>query len=477
MDWRNALFIKYNLGSTGKKIILDQTGILASSDFQNFLKEKGIVSVYAAKLSQLLSQISDPSVRVILTSVSDIPAYLQHKADLYHFGYEDLPFPAEPCLLQSLSAHQTVSLCNYLSVSQPHTVIAKHNLPDLLKNAEKHQQEKEINILKNQIDHLLSQKADYSTVIEMGMLWGKLMYALYKIRQENPKEIQIAMDQYVLDYILSDKLKNIWYLGPGEVKSVDRIIRWLQYQNMEKFAIVCFDAMGVAEWEVLKNHLVPHDFHFHEKFIYALIPTTTAISRAALFSGENEMVYHAKSVNESKEFRKKFPGYEHRHFREKDLISPDKLLGITAVTMIFSFFDELAHAACFPPGSDTKHIYFDTVKNWMDRLAVEDIFHLLLQQGFRVFACSDHGSVVADGNGKNIERWMQDRFARRGCMAEESILLEFYDYPQYQIPFVKGKTVLLPEKRTMFHHAGKIAIAHGGVTVDELIVPFAEITI
>ncbi|MDM8523969.1 PglZ domain-containing protein [Desulfococcaceae bacterium HSG8] len=475
MDWRNALLIKYNLGSQAKKIIADETGILSSPDFKTFLFQKGIASGHASTLRQLLSQLNDDS-RLIISSFSDIPSYLHRRADIYLFKYDDLPFNIGPNLFSQLKLHEIITLCNYLSACDPHQLVTQYNLRELLNLAQNRNQQNEIEILTKQIDLILSKNADYNKIIEIGTLWGKLIYTSYRLKQERPEKTEKIIDQYVLDYVLSGELRNIWYSGPGDIKSVDRIIPYLKNKNIEKFALICFDGLGVAEWQLLKEHLKPNRFDYHEKYIYALIPTTTIISRSALFSGSCDRVYQAKSVNEIKEFRKNFPDHDHKHFRRKDPVSSDGLLGITAVTMLFNFFDELSHSTRFPPDIDSKALYFDSVTNYLSNMKLGDTLNLLLNEGYRLFICSDHGSAVATGNGKNIDKWLHDKFARRGCIVDESSLLEFYDYPQYKVPFVKGKVVVFPENRTMFDTAGKLAITHGGITVDELILPFAEIT-
>ncbi|MDM8557185.1 hypothetical protein QUF75_20895, partial [Desulfococcaceae bacterium HSG7] len=176
MDWRNAIFIKFNLGSPAKKIIIDNTGILTAPDFKAFLKQKGIVSSQPSNLNQILSQVNDDAVRLILYTRSDIPSYLHRKADIYHFKYSDLPFNIDPNLFAQLEFHEIIALCNYLSACNPHQVVTKNNLSELLSSAQNHNRIDEIKLLTNQIDLILSKKADYNKIIEIGAMWGKLIY-------------------------------------------------------------------------------------------------------------------------------------------------------------------------------------------------------------------------------------------------------------------------------------------------------------
>jgi hypothetical protein len=45
-----------------------------------------------------------------------------------------------------------------------------------------------------------------------------------------------------------------------------------------------------------------------------------------------------------------------------------------------------------------------------------------------------------------------------------------------KIPFVENKTIVLPEGRTMFSNLNSIEITHGGITVEEIVVPFIEVS-
>jgi hypothetical protein len=46
---------------------------------------------------------------------------------------------------------------------------------------------------------------------------------------------------------------------------------------------------------------------------------------------------------------------------------------------------------------------------------------------------------------------------------------------QINIPFENDKKVVLPEGRTMFTYKDKIEVNHGGITLEEMIVPFIKL--
>ena len=78
--------------------------------------------------------------------------------------------------------------------------------------------------------------------------------------------------------------------------------------------------------------------------------------------------------------------------------------------------------------------------------------------------------------GFGIEKHMIDEATKRAILVEDSVLLEQYqEYIHYQIPIVKNKTAIIAEDRGLYAYNGRREISHGGVTVEELIVPFVEV--
>jgi len=95
--------------------------------------------------------------------------------------------------------------------------------------------------------------------------------------------------------------------------------------------------------------------------------------------------------------------------------------------------------------------------------------------GYSIFFCSDHGSVVARGNGQKIDKYLIEQSCKRATLISKSKLANSYDANQYKIPFITDKIALLAKDRTMFASKKETKISHGGITLDELIVPFVEI--
>jgi len=98
----------------------------------------------------------------------------------------------------------------------------------------------------------------------------------------------------------------------------------------------------------------------------------------------------------------------------------------------------------------------------------------LLKNDFAVYICSDHGSVIATGNGQKLDKYLVDSFAKRAIIIplESTDLIE---QTKIKIPFIENRLIALPEGRSMFANKNQIEINHGGITVEEMVVPFIKI--
>ena len=480
MTWENAINIKLNLEDISRQVITDNTGILFSEEFKNFLQAKNISFKQAINNAELFSFGEETETKILFTSLKEIPHFLSAKADIKNFTLAELPLNADVKALEQCSISELISLLNYLNATNLLQPITQSNVQQFLQNAKQNHNKISITKLKEEIELLLQKEIHYENILQLGLCLGKLQFAICKSGSADElKELvsfQQRIDQYSFNYILSGNLKNIFYESVSSIKSVDRIIPYLKTKTQKKIALICFDCMGISEWELLKEYLLPLQASYKEQQTFALIPSITAISRNSIYFGNNTTAFELKAINEGKELQQRFPDSTCKLFREKDSITTDTVLGIDVVSVIYNFFDDLSHSAQFPPQVESKSLYFDSVKNYLANSNVLEQLSTLLDEEYKLFFCSDHGSVVAKGNGKKIEKFWQEKFAKRACLIEETTTDEFMNFPQMKIPFVENKTLVLPEGRTMFSNLNSIEITHGGITVDEIVVSFIEVS-
>ena len=478
MFWQDAIYTALSLDDGEPKVISDHTGVLLQDNFCNYLQEHGISFKLCHTVADMLplSRIAEP--QIILTTVEKVPTFICNDRECKSFHYKDLPINGNAYkAFRQYTTEQVIQLLEVVYHTDRHTPVNQHDVDALLAKANRFQSEKQFSVLLDQLNQLTTQEPGIKNLAEASFLIGQLNYLSYANGKAIAHEVYEKIDQWSKPFFLQNAMEQVFYASTSKRPlSVDRIIPYLKAKKHEKVALLCLDCMGFTEWNLLKEHLGIDEVEVEVKPIFAMLPSVTSISRMAIYEGKRE-VYNIRVPGRSAEAKALVSNFEPQHttyLTESDTISADKLLGYDVVSILYNFFDELAHAVKFPPGVEDKTPYLNAAKEYLKNSSIKQDIQVLKKIGYSIYLCSDHGSIVAKGNGKRIEKYLIDGFAKRAVIiqADNSELL---DMEQINIPFESDKKVVLPQGRTMFTHKDKIEVNHGGITLEEMIVPFIKL--
>lgn len=472
--WQELILNRLNINSYNATIVIDHIGLLRSESFRSYLTDKQIKFFVAENIQEILKAVKSFQLIIVGTQIN-IPSFFEKKVNIAHFDYKKLPIEIEPGLLSHLTLEQLTFLISYLNSSETFKLVHKTNFKQILKRAEEYFISNRLKQVEQEINNQVESIGDYRSLLDIGKLLGEYVWLCSQIDKSPNFELIDEIDRTTEKLILNGYVRDAFYESVSSFKTVDKIIQYIKRKKIAKFALICFDAMGSAEWNLFKHYLSGSDFCFNEKFVFALVPTITRISRAAIFYGDSEIVYDLKTINEDKAFIGHFPDSTVRSFREGELKDKNQLLGINVVKIIYNVFDDIAHKTMLPPGEKVKNLYFKNVSNYLLRSTIKQELQLLKNEGFKLYFCSDHGSIVATGNGKKIDKYLIESSSKRATLIKKSELAKFYDINQYKLPFKPDKVVLLARGRSSFSPKNTTEITHGGITLDELIVPFVEV--
>ena len=476
MSWQSIVYNRLNIRKNQGKIILDKTGVLLHESFLEYLKAKEINFVILNSLPDILVKTASKNFGIVLSSYQELPANLSKKIDVTLYDYNLLPVDIDYSLVQSLDIYNLIALLGFHNDTGRSKLITKSNIQQELEESINHQNRKACANLKDKICELTENTINhYDEILEIGSLWGEYVYLCHKIKTSPDEMILKTIDDKTGNAILGGCLRHSFYESSNNLKTVDKIRSYINNQNKSKIALICFDGMGVAEWKLLEKYLSPLELNFSEKYMFALIPTITSISRSAIYYGTYESVYSLSSINEEKQFNDYFKARFCRFYREGEIKNKDSLLGVDIVSVIYNFFDDLAHDTKLPPEEQTKDIFFKNVLSYLEKSPIKNELLLLKKLNYSIYFCSDHGCVVAKGNGRKIDKYLIEQSCKRATLMSKSKLANSYDANQYEIPFITDKIALLAKDRTIFASKKETKISHGGITLDELIVPFVEI--
>lgn len=478
MLWQDAIHTALSLDNGQPKVISDHTGVLLHNSFTSYLQTHGISFQLCHTVADMLPLSNQSEPQIILTTVENVPTFICNDRECKSFQYKDLPINGDGYkALKQYSAEQVIQLLEVVYLTDRHTPVNQSNIDTLLAKANRLQAEKQFDALLEQLNQLTIGEPSINALTEASAVLGQLNYLSYANGTAIEQEVYDKVDKWSKPFFVQNGMEQVFFAStPKRPVSVDKIIPHLKANKHEKVALLCLDCMGFTEWNLLKVHLQLDEAELDEKAVFALLPSVTSISRMAIYEGKRE-VYNHKAPGrpaEAKALANNFAPQHTTYLTESDTITADKLLGYDVVSILYNFFDELAHAVQFPPGVEDKTPYLNAAKDYLQKSSIKQDIQLLKEEGYAIYLCSDHGSIVAKGNGKRIEKYLIDGFAKRAVIiqADNSELL---DMEQINIPFESDKKVVLPEGRTMFTYKDKIEVNHGGITIEEMIVPFIKL--
>lgn len=259
-------------------------------------------------------------------------------------------------------------------------------------------------------------------------------------------------------------------------------------------ALIVMDGLALDQWLVIERRLrdLRPDVAIDAASCFAWLPTTTGVSRQAIFAGDQPRAFAKTLGSTSPE-----PGAWRRfwlnegvppqqiHY-EKGLGHPGSCTslidgpiadGAEIVGLVVDTVDELLHGETFG-----KRSLVGRIEHWLDLGEWDRLVGALLDASYQIIVTADHGNVDAAGMGRPSE----------GSSAEErSERVRIYDgeaLRQRSLATIPGSRIIQPGGLPdackplfaafgrAFIPLGRRAVVHGGTSIEEVIVPFIRIS-
>lgn len=280
---------------------------------------------------------------------------------------------------------------------------------------------------------------------------------------------------------------------PVMVHHVPRALAQERDDTGSKVALVVVDGLALDQWVTLRAALADggNACRFVDGAVFAWVPTLTSISRQAIFAGRAPLYFPSSILTTDKEpqlwaqfwadhgLGPAGVGYARSLGEHSSLEVVSNLVsrpGVKAAGLVIDKVDRIMHG--MELGSRGMH---GQVRQWVEEGFPAKLFSLLLGAGFRVFLTSDHGNVEATGCGRPSEGVLADV---RGERARVYATPELRQITASRFPFAMswpgaglpvGVHALLAPTGSAFVPEGQRVVAHGGLSIEEVIVPFVEV--
>ena len=279
------------------------------------------------------------------------------------------------------------------------------------------------------------------------------------------------------DWILSYFGKLSTALNRHSPVVISRAMEFM-HDRSEKFAIIVMDGMSMFDWRILSAEF--SGLRYTKSDMFAMIPTTTSVSRQCLLSNKypSQLLNPWSQSKEKTEFYDcaKKMGYQEHQIGYERGYDADFNSFVQCAAVIINEIDDTVH------GQGQGRIgMFNDITVMAKQAKLKAIVKRLLKKGFDVFVTADHGNTHCTGVGKLMSTGLEVETKSRRMLVlkdfadKEALLAKFplIEYPKYYLS--KEYDYLICDKGYSFDAKGEDVMSHGGISIDEVIVPFIEL--
>jgi hypothetical protein len=331
---------------------------------------------------------------------------------------------------------------------------------------------------------------------QMQRIWSENTHSLRPAHGQRYLELRQHLNKDFMTWVSTNYqgLYNYPAVNPVMVHHIPQFLaNRLAQKDADKVAFILIDGLAIDQWNILKDSLAPAFLKatIRENALMAWVPTITPVSRQAAFSGKIP-VYFTETV-----MRTDRDEYGWRQFWSDrgmqldqvafaavrgdagDLDKIDLVLDSSVEAFGCTVFkvDEIMHGVQVGAAGMAAQ-----VRTWSADGFLCALIQRLLKDNFTIVVSADHGNVEAVGIGAPKEGALSETKGER-CRIFSDMKLRSAVQSGYPSAMAwdhqglpKDFHCLLAPSAKAFVTKDQTVICHGGVSIDEVIVPFVEIS-
>jgi len=342
-------------------------------------------------------------------------------------------------------------------------------------------------------------EARYSDWTAFALKWAELSSLVHcgnsTEYQTRLREIGDALNSTFAGWLVDhySSLINLPPTNPAMLHHVPRrLARDIEDSGSSRAALIVVDGLALDQWVTIRQLLQKQDANLvmRESATFAWIPTLTSVSRQSIFSGKPPL-YFPSSINSTNSEEKLWKQFWEGHGLSRLDVAYQRGLGdgdaagvldsaihpgkTKVVGLVVDKVDKIMHGMQL--GSAGMH---NQIKQWCHAGFLSAMVGQLLDYGYEVWLTADHGNIQCDGKGRPSEGVIAETRGER---------VRVYPTPELRaqvagaFPFAhEWQPVGLPADyfplvaggRDAFVNPGDAIVGHGGVAIEEVIVPLVK---
>jgi len=312
---------------------------------------------------------------------------------------------------------------------------------------------------------------------------------------ERFRDLQIQVDDRFMDWTRKRYagLVNLPPVDPVRVHHIPRFLaRQLEDKRHSRIALLVLDGLALDQWLVVREALATRQnkLRFEERMVFAWIPSLTSVSRQSIFAGKFPFFF-PKSIWRTDEEPRLWAQFWTEQGLTRDEVVYAKESGdgklesvsealshskVKVAGLVVDKVDKIMHG--MQMGTAGMH---NQVGQWARGQYLGHLIAQLLEQDFGVYLTSDHGNIEAEGYGLPSEGALADIRGERvriysSANLRTDVKERFPDALGWgAVGLPDDCFALLAPSRKAFVREHERIVCHGGVSVEELIVPLVHI--
>ena len=250
-------------------------------------------------------------------------------------------------------------------------------------------------------------------------------------------------------------------------------------RSSSKIALIVMDGMSFENFFTIRRIMSEAPFTWDIQASFSFFPTVTSVARQSVFSGKLPLE-HSKPFSLENEEKQWYTWWQDHGYRQHEIAffkdeEPDIPEQTKIVGIVVNICDELMHDELQGLGG-----LLQGVETWTQNRHLVQLINTLLQRGFSVYMTADHGNTSALADGRFMKPGVLTEPASRRAVIYQSfadaIELTKFKTMRYDGTYLPvGYDAYLFTEDTCYGNRGIEYITHGGMTLEEAVVPFVRI--
>jgi len=346
--------------------------------------------------------------------------------------------------------------------------------------------------------HLPETNCSYKAWQKYAKDYAELLFKLFSVDSSQLKsaalELMAEINARFRDWMLQhyDSLASLPSKKPVMVHQIAKSMAFQRAENAStKTALIVMDGMSYDQWLCIKSELELGAYNLHEDALFAWAPTLTPISRQSIFSASIPFYFGQSLGNTAKE-----AGHWKRFWEDNGLTSPSvhylrmdgtgdiaadleqqiNLKSASVIGIVLNVIDDIMHGMNL--GSAGMH---SQIRHWIKQGHFSSFLKVLIDHGFEIWITSDHGNLECEGIGNTPDGALSETKASRVRIYQSEDLrnqaaIKSENSLAWTPKGLPGDLYcLFTPYQAAFHAAGKRIVAHGGISLEEVMVPLVKI--